>query len=97
MADMVAMVGRVECLSDPDQALILTGLADGFASTGFSIGVDLATPAGFPGIGPASRFLWRTEFRRYPAMTIFLPRCGFGPTRFASWQSFLVTSLALTF
>jgi hypothetical protein len=97
VAPMVAVVGRVERYSDPDQVLIVTGLLDGFVSNGFSIGVDLAPPAGFLGIGPASRFLWRTEFRALPGDNAFFPRFGLGATRFEDNQSFLVTSLALTF
>jgi hypothetical protein len=94
VADHIAVVGRVERYSDPDQVLIVTGLDDGFVSNGLSIGVDIAGPAPFAGIGPASRFLWRTEFRALPAEEAFFPFSAF---RDRDVQNFLVSSFALTF
>jgi hypothetical protein len=94
VTDGIAVVGRVERFSDPDQVLILTGLDDGFQVNGFSVGVDFALPGGFIGFGPASRFLWRTEFRALPADDDVFPR---NPLRFADTQHFLVSSFALTF
>jgi hypothetical protein len=66
-------------------------------SSGFSLGVDLAPPAGFLGIGPASRFLWRTEFRALPADERIFPRISLKRTAFSDMQSFIVSSFALTF
>jgi hypothetical protein len=97
VSDRIAVVGRVERFSDPDQVLILTGLDDGFEVNGLSVGVDFALPGGFIGFGPASRFLWRTEFRALPADENVFPRALFGPARFLDHQNFLVTSFALTF
>jgi hypothetical protein len=94
VADHLAIAARVERFSDPDQVLIVTGLNDGFVANGFSLGLDVALPAPFSGIGPASRFLWRTEFRAIPAnREIF----QISDLRVRDSQNFLVSSFAITF
>jgi hypothetical protein len=50
----VAVVGRVERYSDPDQVLLRTNLADGFVGNGASAGVDVL-------LDPGVR--WRSELR----------------------------------
>jgi hypothetical protein len=94
LAEHIAVVGRVERFADPDQVLILTGLDDGFEVNGFSLGLDVALPAPFSGIGPGSRFLWRTEFRALPADRAIFPN---RIVRLSDNQNFLVSSFALTF
>jgi hypothetical protein len=48
------LVGRVERYSDPEQIILVTGLADGFRGNGASLGLDRRL---------ASGVLWRSEVR----------------------------------
>lgn len=80
----VAVSGRLERYDDKDQVIILTGTDDGFRATGGSVGIDVT---------PAPRMLWRTELRGFSGTNAVVPnRDGLSKK-----NSFLVTSLALTF
>lgn len=80
----VAVSGRLERYDDKDQVIIATGSGDGFRATGGSVGIDLT---------PAPRMLWRTELRGFSGTHAVVPnRDGVSKK-----NSFLVTSLALTF
>lgn len=54
VTDHVALTGRVERFSDPDQVIIGTGLQDGFTGNGASAGVDVTIDRGVQ---------WRSELR----------------------------------
>lgn len=82
----VALVGRVEGHSDPDQVLILTGTPDGFRTLGGSIGVD---------VQPEDYLKWRTELRGFTSSDPVWPSDG-APTGSTS-GGFIVTSLSALF
>lgn len=81
----VAVVGRVERYDDRDQAIVATGLPDGFRVNGVSLGVDVT---------PAPRLLWRNEVRGFQGAHAVFPKQDDGPSRD---DAFAVSSLALTF
>lgn len=85
----VGVSGRVEHFSDPDQVIIVTGVAPAFRSTTGSAGIDVA-PLG------NSRVLWRSEIRgTWADDPIFPDRSDVSGL---SKQNYVVvTSLALTF
>jgi hypothetical protein len=82
----LAFVGRIESYSDPDQVIIATGSPEGFQATGGSIGMDVKL---------AAPLLWRTEYRGFWSNDAVWPEHHAG--EFGSDDSFLVSSLALTF
>ena len=84
VSDRVAVNGRLERYSDPDGAIVATGLPDAFETTGASFGLDLILPEGV---------LWRTELRGFRGDGPIYPDAGEPPRRDGG---FVVTSLALT-
>lgn len=83
-APAVALVGRVERYTDPQQVIVVTGGADAFQANGASLGIDVT---------PAPRMLWRTELRTLAGDNpVFAKRDGT-----AKGNTFVVSSLALTF
>ena len=82
----VALGGRVEGYSDPEQTIATTGVGPGLRATGGSLNVDLALPA---------RAHWRTELRGLTARDAIFPRRD-APAR-GRTNGVLVSSLALTF
>ena len=81
----VWVVGRVERLADPDQALVRTALPAAFETNSASLGVDVAL---------APRLLWRVEVRGYDSSHAIWPTHAAG--RYAAQDALAVTSLALT-
>jgi hypothetical protein len=84
LGDRVALNGRLERYSDPDQVIVASFGTGGFETTGASIGVDVTTPGGA---------LWRTELRGFRGDRPLYPNNAGGLDR---TTGFLVTSLALT-
>ena len=82
----LSLVARGERYSDPSQVIILTGLPSGFVTTSGSIGVD---------VNFQPPVLWRTELRGYRPSARVWPLNVLG--HFGSVDSFIVSSLALTF
>lgn len=82
----VAVVGRVERYSDPNQVIVVTGLPSSFQTTGGSIGLDVNLQA---------PVLWRTELRVLRSDNAVWPLHTAG--LYGRNNSFLVSSLALTF
>lgn len=76
----VALAGRVERYDDPNRVI-----TSGLEANGFSLNLDVA---------PASRFLWRTEFRNLVADDDFFANSDGDLTR---TNSFVVSSFAFTF
>lgn len=85
VAARMALVGRIERYSDPEQVNIVTGLSAPFVGNSASIGIDVA---------PQSRVLWRTELRGFFAGERIFPNGGKGPRK---TDGFVVTSLSLAF
>ena len=81
----MALSGRVERYSDPDQIIIATGAPYGFATWSESVGVDLTI---------LQKALWRTELRGFQGDDALWPDSG-GPLKKSG--GFVVTSLALSF
>ena len=80
----VAVNGRVERYSDPDQVIVPSLGAGGFETTGASLGIDVTTAGGV---------LWRTELRGFRGDRPLYPnRAGGLDQTFG----FFVTSLALS-
>ncbi len=85
----VGVSARVERYSDPDQVIIVTGVAPAFKSTMASAGIDVAPLAN-------SRFLWRSEVRgTWADNSIFPDRSE--KSGLSKHNYVVVTSLALTF
>lgn len=84
----VAMAGRVERYSDPEQVIVVTGLPYGLRVNAASINVDIA---------PAPRLLWRTEMRVLASPDPIFTHGGGMVTADSRHDSFIVTSLGLTF
>jgi hypothetical protein len=85
VAAKMALVGRIERYSDPEQVNIVTGLSAPFVGNSASIGVDVV---------PQSRMLWRSEIRGFFADQLIFPNDGKGPRKN---DGFVVTSLSLAF
>ena len=81
----VAVAGRVERYSDPDQRIVLTGTSDGLVTNGASLGLD---------VGHVDGVLWRTEVRGLHATARLFP--DHGAPDAAQGNLLFVTSLALT-
>lgn len=82
----VALVGRVERYSDPDQVIIGTGAANGFVGNGASAGLDVTLDTGVR---------WRSELRGIRTSAALFPEGAAGrPTR---TNGVLVTSLSFAF
>ena len=82
----VAVVGRLERYSDPDQVIISTGRPVGFTGNGASAGVDVQLDAGLR---------WRSEVRGIRTADALYPE---GPTaRPVRTNGVLVTSLSVGF
>ncbi len=82
----VALIGRVERYSDPDQVIIGTGEAPGFVGNGGSVGIDVLIDAGVR---------WRSELRSIRTTAPLYPE---GVTeRLVRNNNTLVTSLSLVF
>lgn len=87
----VAINGRVEYYSDPDQVIVAAPSTDGFQTWGGSVGVD---------VQPVPRLLWRTELRALAARDPVFPKQPDGADASAALSrrdSFIVTSMGVTF
>jgi hypothetical protein len=85
----VGVSARLERYSDPDQVIIVTGVAPAFKATTASAGIDVAPLAN-------SRVLWRSEVRgTWADASIFPDRSDISGT--SKHNYVVVTSLALTF
>jgi Putative beta-barrel porin-2, OmpL-like. bbp2 len=82
----VALVGRLERFSDPDQRIVSTGSPQGFVANGASLGVDVQVDRGVK---------WRSEFRGTRATAAVYP--GAFSSRQHRENALLVTSLSLAF
>jgi hypothetical protein len=82
----IAVVGRVEEYSDPNQIIIITGLPASFQTIGASLGVDMTMKA---------PVVWRTELRGFHSKDPVWPLHVAGQR--GRNDEFLVSSLALTF
>ena len=86
MGPRVALVGRVEHYTDPDQIIIGTNAPDGFVGNGASAGVDVTLDTGVR---------WRSELRGMRTSAPLFPEGSAGrPTR---TNGVLVTSLSFAF
>lgn len=82
----VALIGRVERYSDPDQVIIGTNSADGFVGNGASAGLDVTLDTGVR---------WRSELRGIRTTDALFPEGAAAlPTR---TNAVLVTSLSFAF
>ena len=86
LTSRVSLIGRGEAYSDPSQVIVVTKLPASFQTVSGSMGVDVNF------VGPV---LWRTEFRGYHSKQAVWPLNSVG--EYAPNDSFIVTSLALTF
>jgi Putative beta-barrel porin-2, OmpL-like. bbp2 len=82
----VAVVGRLERFSDPDQRIVSTGSSVGFVANGASIGIDVQVDRGVR---------WRSEFRGTRASEAVYPVAA--SRSLQRGNSLLVTSLSLAF
>lgn len=82
----VALAGRVEGYSDPDQFIINTGKPYGVRATGASLGIDVA---------PMPKVLWRSEVKFLGARDPLFPDQGAG-SGLSKHDVAIVSSLALT-
>jgi putative OmpL-like beta-barrel porin-2 len=85
VAAKMALVGRIERYSDPEQVNIVTGLSEPFVGNSASMGVDVT---------PQAHVMWRTEVRGFFAEQLIFPNDGKGPRKN---DGFVVTSLSLAF
>ena len=86
LTSRVALVGRVERYSDPDQVIIASGAALGFVGNGASVGLDVQIDNGV---------LWRTELRGIRTTArLFSEGAAQRPT---DNNGVLVTSLSIAF
>lgn len=88
LSRFVATAARLERYSDPEQVIVLTGLPYGLRVSGASGNVDLT---------PAPRLLWRTELRVLEAVDPVFTHGGGIVTADSRHDTFVVTSLGLTF
>ena len=87
----VAVNGRVEYYSDPDQVVAAAPSPNGLRAWGASIGIDVV---------PAPRTLWRTELRGLHARDAVFPThsgSATASTALSTRDGLIVTSLGLTF
>lgn len=82
----VAVAGRVEGYSDPDQFIVATGEPYGLRATGTSLGVDIA---------PMPKLLWRSEVKWLGAHDPLFPDQAEN-SGLSKHDVAIVTSLALT-
>ena len=82
----VALVGRVERYSDPDQVIISTGEEPGFVGNGASLGLDVQIDAGVR---------WRSELRGIHTTARLFPEGQ--SQRPTATDGVLVTSLSIAF
>jgi hypothetical protein len=87
LTEQVAVAGRCEWYSDPEQVMVATGRPFGLRVGGGSLNVDVA---------PAPRLLWRTEVRGLRARDPLFTHGGGTVTSASRNDTFVVTSLALT-
>jgi putative OmpL-like beta-barrel porin-2 len=88
LSSTTALGARVERYSDAEQIIVVTGLPYGLRVSGQSVNIDVA---------PESRLLWRTELRLLQAPDPIFTHGGGLVTAESRHDTFLVTSLALTF
>ena len=84
----LAIATRAERYSDPEQVIVVTGLPFGLRVNAASINVDVA---------PAPRLLWRTELRVLLASNPVFTHGGGVANADSRHDSFVVTSLGMTF
>jgi len=82
----IALAGRVEGYSDPDQFIVTTGEPYGLRATGASLGVDVA---------PMPKLLWRSEVKWLGAHDPLFPNRS-ATNYLSSHDVAVVSSLALT-
>lgn len=87
-SQQTALGARVERYADPEQIIVATGLPYGLRVNGESVNLDFA---------PASRLLWRTELRVMQAPDPIFTHGGGVVTSDSRHDTFIVTSVALTF
>lgn len=87
-APNVAVAARWEGYSDPEQVIVATSQPFGLRVSGGSLNVDVT---------PAPHLLWRTELRGLHAPDPLFTHGGGATTRASRTDTFLVTSVALTF
>lgn len=83
-----AVAARAERYADPEQIIVATGLPYGLRVSGESVNVDVT---------PAPRLLWRTELRALQAPDPLFTHGGGVVSADSRHDTFVVTSLALTF
>lgn len=86
LSERIALSGRLERYSDPDQVIVVTGTPGGFVTNGASLGLD---------VKPVDRLLWRTELRGFRSTDALWPSRESSGVQQAG--GFAVTSLALRF
>ena len=86
LTSRVSLVGRGEAYSDPSQIIVVTGLPQSFQTASGSLGIDVNF------IGPV---LWRSEFRGFHSKQAVWPLHTV--SEHSRNESFIVTSMALTF
>ena len=84
----LAFAARVERYSDPEQIIVTTGLPFGLRVWGESANIDVA---------PVPRLLWRTELRVLQSPDPIFTHGGGLVTSDSGHDTFIVTSVALTF
>lgn len=87
LSPRIALAGRVEGYSDPDQFIVTTGEPYGLRATGASLGVDVA---------PMPKLLWRGEVKWLSAHDPLFPNQS-AANDLSSHDVAVVSSLALTF
>lgn len=85
LSPTLAVSGRVERYSDPDQVIVATGTANGLVTNGASLGMD---------VGRVSGVVWRTEVRGLRSTSDLFPSRGAANASQAN--VLVVTSLALS-
>ncbi len=85
LSQRVAVAGRVEGYSDPEQLIINTGEPYGVQATGVSLGLDVA---------PMPKLLWRSEVKWLGALDPLFP--DHSSDALSKHDVAVVTSLALT-
>jgi hypothetical protein len=81
----LAIAGRLEQYSDPDQVIIVTGTPNAFRGAGASLGLD---------VGRAAGVLWRTEVKGLRTSSELFPQDG--AANASRTNLLVVSSLALT-
>jgi hypothetical protein len=87
LSPRIALAGRVEGYSDPDQFIVITGEPYGLRASGASLGADIA---------PMPKLLWRSEVKWLGAHDPLFPSQS-ATNDLSSQDVAVVSSVALTF